>query len=287
MAGSLHAGGVSIRVQEGIVSSAAAIAPPIEKRPFGPKAATLRVLTLTPFFPSAEDPTQGSFVSEPLAHMSDLGISQEVVAVRPFYRGLAHPVSARTICKSYFSIPGNIGLPFSGKFLAAQLLPAIHRKHRDAPFDVIHAHAALPCGHAAAIIGERLSVPFIISVHGLDAYFARQAERFAKGRCQSVVEDVYRRASSVVCISEAVREQVNQHALATTAVVYNSVDVEMFAPQYLPESRTIILSVGNLIPSKGHASLLRSFARVLAEFPECSLEIIGDGPRRRELQNLA
>ena len=46
-------------------------------------------------------------------------------------------------------------------------------------------------------------------------------------------------------------------------------------------------SVGNLIPTKGHASLLRSFARVSAEFPDCSLEIIGDGPLRADLQKLA
>lgn len=272
------------------MSSAALIAPlpqEIQKTFLSAKAAPLRVLTVTPFFPSTEDPTQGGFVAEPLAHMSDFGISHEVIAVRPFYRGPARSTDAKAIWKNYFSMPGNVGLPFAGDFLAAQLMSVIRRTHRDTPFNVIHAHAALPCGHAAAVISERLSIPFVVSVHGLDAYFTRQAGRFVRSRCKRVVENVYRRASAVICISEAVREQVNRHIPATTAVIYNGVDPEMFAPPIAPGSQTTILSVGNLIPTKGHASLLRSFARILAEFPECSLEIIGDGPLRADLQKLA
>lgn len=272
------------------MSSAALIAPlpqEIQKTFLSAKAAPLRVLTVTPFFPSTEDPTQGGFVAEPLAHMSDFGISHEVIAVRPFYRGPARSTDAKAIWKNYFSMPGNVGLPFAGDFLAAQLMSVIRRTHRDTPFNVIHAHAALPCGHAAAIISERLSIPFVVSVHGLDAYFTRQAGRFVRSRCKRVVENVYRRANAVICISEAVREQVNRHIPATTAVIYNGVNPEMFAPPIAPGSQTTILSVGNLIPTKGHASLLRSFARILAEFPECSLEIIGDGPLRADLQKLA
>ncbi len=272
------------------MSSVACIAPvpqEIQNGFVNPKVAPLRVLTLTPFFPSTEDPTQGAFVAEPLTHMSNFGISHEVIAVRPFYRGAAHAAHGETIWKSYFSMPGNTGLPFAGEFLAAQLTAAIRRKHRDSPFDIIHAHAALPCGHAAAIISQRLSIPFVVSVHGLDAYFTRQAGRFVRGRCQRVVESVYRRAKAVICISEAVREQVNRHALAATAVIYNGVDAEAFAPQIAPDLSPVILSVGNLIPTKGHASSLRSFAGILAEFPDCSLEIIGDGPLQAHLQKLA
>src|ERR1700688_2249231 len=113
------------------------------------RARALRVLTLTPFFPSAEDPTQGGFIAEPLARMQRLGVSQEVIAVQPFYRGSARPAeNAAGTWKNYVCIPGNLGLPVAGKFLAASLMPTILRQHRKAPFDLIHAHAALPCGHA-------------------------------------------------------------------------------------------------------------------------------------------
>jgi glycosyltransferase involved in cell wall biosynthesis len=48
-----------------------------------------------------------------------------------------------------------------------------------------------------------------------------------------------------------------------------------------------VLSVGNLIPIKGHALLLRAFARVVESVPDCSLEIFGHGPERGDLIRLA
>ena len=116
------------------MSSVACIAPVpqgIQNGFFNPKVAPLRVLTLTPFFPSTEDPTQGAFVAEPLVHLRNFGISHEVIAVRPFYRGQVHATHGEAIWKSYFSVPGNTGLPFAGEFLASQLIAAIGRKHRD------------------------------------------------------------------------------------------------------------------------------------------------------------
>ena len=47
-----------------------------------------------------------------------------------------------------------------------------------------------------------------------------------------------------------------------------------------------ILSVGGLIPIKGHEVLLRALANIAGEFPECTCEIVGDGPQRRYLEGL-
>jgi glycosyltransferase involved in cell wall biosynthesis len=256
------------------------------------RARALRVLTLTPFFPSAEDPTQGGFIAEPLACMQRLGVSQEVIAVQPFYRGSARPAeNAAGTWKNYACIPGNLGLPVAGKFLAASLMPTILRQHRKAPFDLIHAHAALPCGHAAAVIADRLSIPFVVSVHGLDAFFTSQTGAVIGSWCKRVAENVYRSAAAVICISEKVREQVLSALPASTktktAVIYNGVDLEMFYPGMESKSPQVVLSVGNLIAIKGHASLLRAFACVSVDVPNCVLEIIGDGPERGKLSQLA
>jgi glycosyltransferase involved in cell wall biosynthesis len=102
-----------------------------------------------------------------------------------------------------------------------------------------------------------------------------------------VADRVYGAASSVICISEKVRQQVVSKTRANVTVVYNAVDTKKFFPQMEPSSRLQILSVGNLIPTKGHALLLRGFAGVLRDVPTCSLEIIGDGPERKRLAHLA
>jgi glycosyltransferase involved in cell wall biosynthesis len=251
------------------------------------RARSLRVLTLTPFFPSAEDPGQGGFIAEPLAMMKSVGISTEVIAAQPFYRSGRRAESPVATWHKYFSIAGNTGLATAGTFLAAHILPRILKKHRETPFDLIHAHAALPCGLAAEIVAHRLSIPFVVTVHGLDAFFTRQAGAVTGSWCKRVAEKVYRSASAVLCISEKVREQVVSKMDANVTVVYNSVDAERFSPAQEPAVRLSVLSVGNLIPTKGHALLLRAFAPVLRHVPDCSLDIIGDGAERKKLGQLA
>jgi glycosyltransferase involved in cell wall biosynthesis len=76
-------------------------------------------------------------------------------------------------------------------------------------------------------------------------------------------------------------------ARVNTTVVYNGVDPEMFSPPDGGPDTSVILSVGNLIPIKGHELLLRGFAAIQNQFPGLSLEIIGDGPERAGLQRLA
>ena len=44
------------------------------------------MLTLTPFYPVQGDDAQGCFVAEPLPWLAQLGVTNTVRAVRPFYR---------------------------------------------------------------------------------------------------------------------------------------------------------------------------------------------------------
>lgn len=248
----------------------------------------LRVLTLTPFYPSVEDGSQGGFVAEPLSWTERGEVENHVIAVQPFYRGRLHAVDAdiSSRWKTYFSVPGNLGLPMAGSFLAAGLMRSVRKMHRLRGFDLIHAHGALPCGHAATAISRKLGIPFVVSVHGLDVFSAAQGGG-ALGWCRRVSEKVYGSARAVICISEKVRERLGQDFSRKSKVVYNGVNEEMFRPGMDLESPRTVLSVGNLIPIKGHALLLRAFARVVESVPDCSLEIFGHGPERGDLIRLA
>lgn len=247
----------------------------------------LRVLTLTPFYPSREDPSQGGFVAEVLSHTRSFGIHNRVIAVRPFYRDRAHSLASEIPCRwqSYFSPPGNWGLPYAGVFLAARLASIFKSFHDEKPIDLIHAHGALPCGHAAAKLSQRFGIPFLVSVHGLDVFYERQAGRAGGVRLRKISEEIYSAARAVICISEKVGEALN--GIGTNRrTVYNGVDASLFSPG-AEQGAPVILTVGNLIPTKGHALLLRSFARVSSVSPEWRLRIIGDGPEYGKLLRLA
>ena len=251
----------------------------------------MQVLTLTPFYPTARDDAAGCFIAEPLRMMEERGVQSHVVAVQAFYRAGIHPSPSAPPASwiRYPSLPSGIGLASAGAFLYANLISRVRKLHRSQPIDLIHAHAALPCGHAAALLGRELRIPFVVTVHGLDAFFINQVSGYAGECCKRVAQFVYRSASQVVCISDKVCDQVLQGAAGPvrTALIYNGVDPQMFSPiHYEPESPTI-LSVGNLIPIKAHELLLQAIAAIRERYPNLSCEVIGDGPERPRLAKLA
>jgi glycosyltransferase involved in cell wall biosynthesis len=251
----------------------------------------LHVLTLTPFYPTERDDAAGCFVSEPLDWLTKAGVRNTVFAVQPIYRGRFRgrksDIPARHL--RYLAMPGGFGLPTAGAFLFARIAGPVRELHHSQPIDLIHAHAPLPCGHAAMLLSVEMGLPYVVSVHGLDAFSTEQVGGRPGQWCRRVSQHVYRSSRRVICISERVREQVLEGTGLTcrTSVVYNGVDSELFSPGN--ESSPIgpvVLSVGTLIPIKGHEVLVRAVASLAAEFPTLTLEIVGEGPQRPHLQAL-
>jgi glycosyltransferase involved in cell wall biosynthesis len=256
-----------------------------------PEPAPIHVLTLTPFYPTAHDDANGCFVSEPLAALAEIGVSNAVLGTQPFYRESQqpHPDAPAAQFVRYFSLPGGAGLASSGAFLFARILSQVRDLHRRQTIDVIHAHAPLPCGHAAMLLGRELKIPYVVSVHGLDAYSTNQVHGLVGKWARRISYRVFQSACRVICISERVREQVLEggRSLPTT-VVYNSASPELFTPPTdNPAQPPSILTIGSLIPIKGHDVLIRSVAAVSAANPGLTLQIVGDGPERNPLDDLA
>lgn len=256
-----------------------------------PHRPVLRVVTLTPFYPTASDDAEGCFVAEPLRELERFDVSSCVVAVQPLHRSSArlNAVTPAATWIRYASIPGGIGLASAGGFLYASLISKIRRLHRSQRIDLIHAHAALPCGHAAMLLSRELKIPFVVTVHGLDAFFENQVRGYAGQCCRRVAQCVYRSAARVICISDKVANNVvdGSAARVNARVIYNSVDAGIFSPASTDNPANTILSVGNLISIKGHDLLLRALAAILPQFPHLSCEIVGDGPERYRLTKLA
>jgi glycosyltransferase involved in cell wall biosynthesis len=211
--------------------------------------------------------------------------------VQPVHRATAGSKTAApdVVSIRYLCVPGGIGLASSGAFLYQALLAKVRNMHRSQRIDLIHAHSALPCGHAAWLLSRKLKIPFVVTVHGLDAFHDNQVRGYFGARCRRVAQSVYRSASRVICISDKVASKVGDNAVAplNTKVIYNSVDADMFFSAPVDPLPNTILSVGNLIPIKGHEVLLRAMSSVLTTYRNLTCEIIGDGPERERLSKLA
>jgi teichuronic acid biosynthesis glycosyltransferase TuaC len=192
----------------------------------------LHVLTLTPFYPSAGDDVSGCFVAESNKELELQGIHSQVIAVGPLhYQTRKSNSSSPAEWIRYPQFPGSLGLPNAGRWLYLRLLNKIARVHRQKRIDLIHAHAALPCGHAAALLSQRLNVPFVVTVHGLDVFNTCFLDDVSMRRRHQASVSVYRAARQVICISKKVQGILQSGAFdSRSVVVYNGTDTALFSP---------------------------------------------------------
>lgn len=252
--------------------------------------AKLHVLTLTPFYPTAGNQVSGCFVAETLRELKDQDVESSVIAVDSIYHASRKPspeFPAEWI--RYPQLPGTLGLSSAGRFLSATLLGKVGQLHRQFPIHVIHAHAALPCGHAAALLSRSLKIPFVVTIHGLDVFNNCFQNGMAAASRRKTSMKVYKDAHKVICISSKVRQLLidGMGEAVPAAVVYNGTDTGMFAPAPTRDRTPTALIVGNLLAGKGHELLLRAVSLVKNSHPGLQCCIIGEGADRARFADLA
>lgn len=159
---------------------------------------------------------------------------------------------------------------------------------------IIHAHMA-DAACLAWLVARKLKLPLVISHHGHDILL----------KCSPVCRFVYhcllilaaRYASMNIAVSESVGERVcrllwlNQRSVQVIANGVRIPDDSLL--QLIPErgidgnSSLKLVSVGRLIPLKGHRQLIFAVARLVADFPDIRLYIVGSGDMAKELEQLA
>lgn len=106
----------------------------------------------------------------------------------------------------------------------------------------------------------------------------------------------YQLAHRVVANSTAAVEQLIEEGVPDGRIVNiaNGIDLSLFATGEAPapsssrsKNRRVITTVANLRPGKGHDVLLKAAARVVRRVPDVKFHVVGDGPRRQELEQQA
>jgi len=190
----------------------------------------------------------------------------------------------------YLQFPGIAGLSGAGVLLYSGIRAKVRRLHQQRTIDLIHAHAALPCGDAAARLTKDLGVPFVVSVHGLDAFNTCFGRGISVRWRQKASYRVYRQAAAVVCVSgkvnQAVTAVMGPEVHATT--LYNGTDADAFSPDpTVTREEATLLVVGMLLRIKGQRLVLQAIAKLKDRHPLLRCLFIGDGPDRSLLLDLA
>jgi teichuronic acid biosynthesis glycosyltransferase TuaC len=155
-------------------------------------------------------------------------------------------------------------------------------------FDVIDAHYYYPDGVAAALLAKHFNKPFTVTARGSDI---NQIASYPIPRI--LLRWAASRAYASIGVSRALTQLMAQMGMpaSTLMMMPNGVDLDRFHIRPKPQVRNILgwpdvptlLCVGNLVENKGHGIAITALTRL----PEFQLVIVGQGPERNSLEQLA
>ncbi len=257
----------------------------------------MRVLTFTSLYPNKIEPGLGIFVKArmdhfdlientehkviaPVQYLPLLGLipgsrfhsnnqvpSQEIQGNIPVY----HP--------RYMTIPGTNLINVASAMMKAAdiMLPDIYPN--DETFDLVDGHYLYPDGVAAYRLAKKHGKPLILTARGSDVNFWMEQKQPKRSILQAIDY-----ARQVICVSHALKDRLIEHGVSEEklTVIMNGVDRSLFNAKDKGAGK-YLLSVGNLVPLKGHEYILKALVKLTQE----RLTIIGSGELENSLKNLA
>lgn len=264
----------------------------------------IKTLTFSTLFPNAVRPGHGIFVANRLSHLIQSGeVATEIVAPVPWFpstnprfgeyaRHAAVPRLERrfdaAVHHPRYPVIPKIGMALAPALLyrgAQQTVATILGQGFD--FDVIDAHYFYPDGVAAVLLGKAFGKPVVITARGTDIH---RITDFPLPR--RMILWAAREAAAVITVCQALKDRLVALGADMNGirVLRNGVDLHLFRPHDRGAARAkhrvagrALLSVGNLIPLKGHHLVIEA----LASIPDATLLIAGRGPEQAALMALA
>ena len=175
----------------------------------------------------------------------------------------------------YVSPPRPISYRFWGIWAAPSLGRAMRILRLEFPFELIHAHYAVPAGDAVRRVGR--AVPLIVSVHGHDVHGPH-----AGGRN---VRSTLAKADLVLANTAGTARRCAELGARRTRVVHLGTDVPAApAPKV---SQPTLVTVAHLAARKRHEDVISALSLLRGRQPGLGYVIVGDGPERLRLEQLA
>lgn len=247
----------------------------------------MKILFVTRGFPSENDPMNGNYEAVQAKAIAAKGHEVSVIAVR--WLNLLHifrskKVNCRTVdgihiyeCdRLTLSIPHIYFPKIELKFRKWQFKRIFNRYVEEVGMpDVVHAHIVMYAA-PAIFLKEEMHLPFVITEHW--------SRIFEENTLKRVLNQtfVYHRADKVICVSDALSDNLHQKCNVDGVVIHNMVSDSFFSSRkfkHQDETFTFI-AVGAMRNVKRFDLLVEAFA--LCHFPKnVTLAIVGDGEERR------
>jgi glycosyltransferase involved in cell wall biosynthesis len=247
---------------------------------------SMRVLIAPEWYPWPDCPLYGLFCQEQaraVARVADVTVLTwrlDPTLKAPFRLEVADEDGLSTLRVRFAR--GHLPKTTSGFRLTGCVFALARLRRRGWTPDVIHAHQYV-AAPVALSLGALARAPVIFTEHYSGFRTLPKRERRRAKRA-------FERANVVCPVSEELAQHVRAVApRAKLEPVPNVVDTDVFTLGALrtPATPPRLATVGSFIERKGHRHLLAALARLREDGTTLTLDIVGDGPLRPDLEAVA
>ena len=259
----------------------------------------MKVLFVTPWYPSKDNPVSGNFVREMAKSVSNY------VEVAVF-----HPKGCSKVGKSKiinFSVENNRKLKifrvyfwrskvpmFSTLLFLFSMFTGLLKTVKVFQPNLIHAHVYF-AGFVSIIVGRIAGIPVIVTEHAeiLDYYKEYKFRRLRDLLKIKIAELTFNNAALLAPVSKSLQRHVESFGIVKNFVVIpNVINVDFFRcikneANHDSANKKVIIFIGGLIPRKGIPYLLEAIKILSSKRADFCLKIVGDGPFRSEYQEMS
>ena len=148
----------------------------------------------------------------------------------------------------------------------------------------INSHLFLS-NYQVARAARSLKIPFVLAVHGFNVKRNLVIDIIQAVYLRTIARLFFGMASRVICLTETEAANVAEviGGYEKISVIPNSVDVDLFK-QSSEKDPNLMTWIGRLVPEKGLIYLLEAMRKVVKQYADVKLVLIGDGPLEKIYQ---
>lgn len=167
-------------------------------------------------------------------------------------------------------------------------------------YDLSHSFFTLPCGFLSLAHYRWYKLPYIVSLRGADVPGYSDRFPLIYKFLTPLIRQIWKKAAAVVSNSQGLKElALKTNAGQEIGIIYNGIDIEQFRSgqgtqnmehgtqntEHETQNRGFkIICISRLTARKGFNYLIEALAKIAGKYPDLSLEIVGEGDAKDELE---
>lgn len=163
-------------------------------------------------------------------------------------------------------------------------------------FDVIHSHFVLPAGVSGAILSYIFHIPHVVTIYEADVLDVSKncLVPYKNFVLKSIIKLILNKASCIVAISTRIKNVIQNFYNIKKDISVINWGINLTKPKPntkldrcklgLTDKDFVIISIGRLVKRKGFEFLIEAMNKI--QNPNIKLLLVGDGPEKKQIQQL-